>query len=70
MCRTDIAERNRAYINYSTPQKDVYEALPDEIRNDPTQYPSDELLAKCEVYKDLGERVKMYDQMWVEILGS
>ena len=39
--------------------------------NDESLLPEmDELLAKCEVYKDLGERVKMYDQMWVEILGS
>jgi len=70
MCRTDIAAMNRDYINYSTPQKEVYEALPDEIKNDPTQYPSDEIYALCEVYEDLGDFTTTYDEYWTYIIAS
>ncbi len=70
MCRTDIAEMNRAYINYSSPQKEVYENLPDEIKVDPVQYPSDEIYEQCEVYEDLGDYTQIYDQLWTEVIAS
>jgi len=70
MCRTDIAEMNRDYINYSSPQKEVYENLPDEIKNDPTQYPDDSIYEKCEVYEDLGEMTSLYDEYWTIISAS
>mgnify|MGYP001053594535 CR=1 FL=1 len=69
MCRTDIAEMNRAYINYSSPQREVYEALDDEIKSDPVQYPADEIYQQCEVYLDLGEYTQIYDQIWTEIVA-
>lgn len=70
MCRTDIAEMNRAYINYSSPQKEVYENLPEEIQSDPVQYPSDEIYEQCEVYEDLGDYTQIYDQLWTEVIAS
>ncbi|MEA4823782.1 MAG: spermidine/putrescine ABC transporter substrate-binding protein [Clostridiaceae bacterium] len=70
MCRTDVAEMNRAYINYSTPQKEVYAALPEEIKSDPVQYPSDDIYEKCEVYVDLLEYTKVYDAIWTQIIAS
>jgi len=68
MCRTDIAEMNRAYINYSSPQREVIEALPDEIRNDGVQYPADELLSEAEVFVDLGDSVPVYNEIWKRII--
>jgi len=70
MCRTDIAEMNRDYINYSSPQREVYENLPDEIKNDPTQYPDDSIYEKCEVYEDLGDMTALYDEYWTIISAS
>jgi len=70
MCRTDIAQRNNEYINYSTPQIEVYEGLSDDLKNDPLFYPSDDILDKCEVYEDLGDMVKVYDDMWTEVIIS
>jgi len=70
MCRTDIAEMNRAYINYSTPQKEVYENLPEEIRNDQRQYPDDSIFELCEVYEDLGEYTETYDEFWIQVIAS
>ena len=70
MCRTDIAELNRDYINYSTPQLEVYEQLPDEIKNDSTQYPSDEILASGEAFVDLGATMSYYDELWTRIING
>jgi len=67
MCRTDIAEMNRDFIGYSTPHSEVFEALPDEIKNDPVQYPSQEVLDNSEVFADLGESVAYYEDLWVRV---
>ncbi len=70
MCRTDIASMNRDFINYSTTQSEVYDALPDEIKNDPVQYPSDEILDKSEVFADLGESISYYEDLWVRVTSG
>lgn len=70
MCRTDIAAMNRDFINYSTPQTEVYDALPDEIKNDPVQYPSQEILDKSEVFADLGESISYYEDLWVRVTAG
>jgi len=69
MCSTEIAAMNRDYINYSTPQKEVYEALPDEIKNDPTQHPSDDIVARCEYFDDPSDKIEKYDTIWTEVLA-
>lgn len=70
MCSTEIAVKNREYINYSTPQSEVYEELPDEIKNDPTQYPSDEVIARCEYFDDPSDKISKYDTIWTEVLAN
>ena len=68
MCSEEIAAENRDYINYSTPQQQVLDNLPDEIKNDPVQYPDEETLARCEIYKDLGDMASTYDEFWTKIM--
>ncbi|MEG2570977.1 MAG: extracellular solute-binding protein, partial [Clostridia bacterium] len=70
MCRTDIAARNREEINYSTPQKEVLAALPADVQNDAAQYPSDAVLAKCEVFEDLATNEQYYIDMWTQIIAE
>ena len=55
LLRPDIAARNAEYVGYATPNKDAYELLPEETVADEAFYPSDELVAKLEVYKNLGK---------------
>ena len=64
----EIAAENREYINYSTPQSQVLENLPDEIKNDPVQYPDAETLERCQIYKDLGDMASKYDEFWTRII--
>ena len=70
MCHTDIAAKNRDYINYSTPQTEVYESLDDEIKNDPAQYPPQEVMDNGEVFVDLGESISYYDHIWTKIING
>jgi len=70
LCRTDIAEMNRAYINYSTPQTEVYNALPDEIKNNPVYYASPEIVDKSEIFVDLGASVSYYEDIWTRIIAG
>jgi len=70
MCRTDIAAMNRDFINYSTPQTEVYESLPDEIKNDPVQYPTQDIIDRSEVFADLGESVSYYEDLWVRVTAG
>lgn len=66
MCRTDIALENAIYTGYSTPQMEARKQLPEEIKNNKVAYPDDEVLDKCEAFKDLGSSLELYDAAWTE----
>lgn len=67
LTRYDIAKKNADYIGYSTPNTEAFKMLDEEIKNDKTAYPDDEILKKCEVFVDLGDNIKLYDKAWTEI---
>lgn len=67
MCRTDIALANCEYIGYNTPHLGAMELLDEEIRNDTNRYPTDEYLAQCEVYIDLGSVSRQYADAWTAV---
>lgn len=71
MCSTDAGLANCEEIGYSTPLISVRDALPDEVKNDPVAYPSDEALAKCETYANLPQSVlTLYDSEWTRLKTS
>ena len=70
MCRPEIAKRNAEYIGYATANKSGQNLLPEEVKNNSLYYPNQEIIDKCEVFSDLGETIKIYDQAWVEIKVS
>ena len=67
LCDPENALQNVEYIQYSTPNTGAYELLDDSVKNDPGSYPSDEILDKCEVFIDLGDSLKLYDEAWMNI---
>ena len=68
LCETEIAKANVEYIGYSTPQKEVKELLDSEISNNPIFYPSDEVLAKAQVFNNLDPNISaLLDKLWVEV---
>lgn len=68
MNREDVAMKNFNYIYYGTPNKAVYDQLDQETKEDPTIFPPDSVLEKCEVYKYLGSDMdKYYNDLWKEL---
>jgi spermidine/putrescine transport system substrate-binding protein len=70
LCRPDIALMNTKYIGYSTPNAEAFKLLPQEMRENPIYWPTDEILERCEVMLDLGAFTIEYDRAWTEILAS
>ncbi len=72
LCRPDIAARNAEYIGYSTPIPEARELLPEELKNSPVAYPSDEFLnsIKLEVFKDPMDIITEYDRIWTEVISG
>ncbi|MBQ7095034.1 MAG: spermidine/putrescine ABC transporter substrate-binding protein [Clostridia bacterium] len=65
LCRQDIAEMNRAFTAYSTPQQQVYDALPEEIKNEQAAYPDTATLRRTEIYINLPEKtLLLYNTLW------
>ena len=67
LCDPENALQNVEYIGYSTPNAETYEMLPDNVRNNPGAYPSNKVLDNCEVFVDLEDSLKLYDEAWMKI---
>lgn len=71
LCDPENAKTNIEYIEYSTPNKGAFELLDSEIKNNQAAYPSEEVLARCEVFKDLSpETLKLYEAAFTEVLSQ
>ena len=69
MCSTEAAAANADYIGYSSPQREVYEMQPDEIKNDPVHYPDAAITEKCDTFLNLSDETnKLYTALWAELL--
>ncbi|MEG0308583.1 MAG: ABC transporter substrate-binding protein [Clostridium sp.] len=67
MLDPENAVTNIEYIGYSTPNKAALELLDEEVRNNPVAYPDKDIISKCESFKDLGDKIKLYDDRWIQI---
>jgi len=68
MCDTEIALRNMAVTCYATPVRTAYEALDEETRNNEIMFPKDDVLNRCEIYKNLPQAtLNLYDELWVKL---
>lgn len=68
MCETQIALANCEFIGYSTPQVEAEKLLPDELKNSPIMYPSDEVLKNTETFNVLPEEInKAMDEAWSDV---
>ncbi len=70
MCRPDIALKNIEYVAYSTPNQGTYDLFDDSMKNNPVAYPSDEELARCTFFHDLGDYNEKYDEAWLKVKTS
>lgn len=70
MCRPDIAAKNADYIGYSTPISEARELLDEEVRNSKTAYPDDKILEKTEIFKDPKDIIRIYDELWTDLMSE
>ncbi len=68
MCSPEIAAQNAEYIGYSSPSKAARELM-GEAGQDPTAYP-DVSKYNLEIFSSLGDKTKIYDELWTEIKTS
>ena len=68
MCRPDIAAKNAEYIGYSSPSTLARELMGEAGQN-PTAYP-DVTKYDLEIFSSLGDKTKIYDELWTEIKAS
>lgn len=72
LCRPDIALKNVEYICYSTPNTEAFNQLPDEMKNDKSAYPGEDVLSKCEIFENLADNdiIQTYSKIWTEVLSQ
>lgn len=71
LCETQVAVANTLYIGYSTPQIEAEAALPEEVRNNPIAYPSQEVLDNMETFNVLSPELSDYmDKAWGDMRSS
>ena len=67
LLKPEIAKEISEVVGFATVSKVAMDLLPKEIRNNPTIYPSKEILDKGEFQNDVGEAIVIYEKYW-EIL--
>ena len=68
MCETEIALANTEFIGYSSPHMEAVKLLPEELKNSPIMYPSDEVLETTEIFQVLPEEIaQVMDRQWSDV---
>ena len=62
----NLAARNAEFIYYSTPNQAALERMDAELVENETFNPTDETLARCTGYRDLGTAIELYNSAWEE----
>jgi spermidine/putrescine transport system substrate-binding protein len=71
MMRPDIAFMNAEWIGYSTTNWAALEMLPDDWRESQVYWPTDEVFARGEMFRDLGDfRQSFYDAWMMVLVGA
>ncbi len=64
LCGAEVAKANTEYIGYSTPNAAARELLDEEWLSDETYNPPQDVLDRCEVFRDLGDFIEVYNEAW------
>ena len=68
MCEPRVSAENLTYIGYSTPISAAKELMDAEVVENPIAYPSEDVLARAEEYRNLSDTTnKLIDDLWIEV---
>jgi spermidine/putrescine transport system substrate-binding protein len=68
LCRPEIAALNSEYIGYTTANKAALELIDPELMENPIFWATDEEIARCEFFEDLGDFRTDFERAWTEVL--
>jgi len=63
----EVAARIVDGVHYAGANKAAWSRIAPEIRNDPSIYPPEEVLDRCELIEDLGATTELIDELWTEV---
>lgn len=69
MSRPDISAKNAAYIGYSTPESAAREKMGDAGKSE-VAYPDLSKHTELEIFTTLGDKIKIYDELWTKVISS
>lgn len=67
LCDPAVAAKNAEYIGYTTPNAAAVDLLSEELLTNPAYLISDDVLARCEYYVDLGDDLEKYNDVWMKL---
>lgn len=70
LLRADVAARNAQFIGYSTPNQAAMEQLPAELVENIVFNPPEDVLARCEMFEDVGDAMNLYNEEWLRIKAA
>ena len=70
LCDAEVAKANTEYIGYSSPNAAALALMDPEWTEDETYNPPQDVIDRCEVFHDLGDFVKVYNEAWLHVKGS
>lgn len=68
LCEPEVAGANMDYVGYSTPETAAREYLDPEVAASPLHYPSEETIARTQIFVNLPEETsREVDRLWAEV---
>ena len=64
---SEIAARIVNHVHYACANRAALPLIDARIKADPSIYPPQEILNRCELIEDLGETTQLLDQLWTEV---
>ncbi|URZ05630.1 ABC transporter substrate-binding protein [Clostridium felsineum] len=65
-----VNKKNVDFIGYGTPNKKTFDLLSDKVKNNKASYPDDSSLKNAEIFADLGDSKKLYNDAWVNVTAK
>lgn len=67
MLQPDIAATLVKRLKFATPSRLAYERLPEFLRNDPTLFPPESVIARSEAISPVGKATEIYERYWTQL---
>ncbi|MGI6664571.1 MAG: ABC transporter substrate-binding protein [Christensenellaceae bacterium] len=70
LCDPEVAARNAEYIGYTTPNKEAEAYIDAELLENPAYLITDDIIARCAYFRDLGDGLSIYNDVWMDVKTS